>query len=175
MLPHFKSFVFFCNLVDILHAGPAAAATKIKIEIRRFLQLGKPNSLTALEKLLSSPVSAYLSGEWERYKGGLFGNKEYETCRAENSPWLPIQTRGELGLSNKGRAANNTSVIASSDVLSFVFYSNKLHAPRAAGQGPHPQEPQGGGLRLLLQVRIGCVASFPVPCHRSFKFRESKS
>jgi hypothetical protein len=37
MLPHIKSFVFFCNLVDILHTGPAAAATKIKIQILGFL------------------------------------------------------------------------------------------------------------------------------------------
>ena len=37
---------------------------------------------------------------------------------------MPIQTKGELGITNKGR------VIASSDVLSFVFFSNKLHAPQ---------------------------------------------
>jgi hypothetical protein len=42
MLPHVNDFVFFSNLVFILHAGPAAAATKIKIQIRCFLQLGKP-------------------------------------------------------------------------------------------------------------------------------------
>jgi hypothetical protein len=48
---------------------------------------------------------------------------------------------------------------------------------RAAGQGPHPQELHGrfgGGLRLLFQlkfqVRIGCVASFPVPFHSSLEF-----
>ncbi len=34
---HVKYFIFFCNLVDILHAGPAAAATRIKIQIRGFL------------------------------------------------------------------------------------------------------------------------------------------
>jgi hypothetical protein len=36
MLPHVKYFIFFCNLVNILHAGPAAAATKIKVHIRVF-------------------------------------------------------------------------------------------------------------------------------------------
>jgi hypothetical protein len=39
--PHVKYFVFFCNLVNILHAGPAAAATEIKIQIRGFLQMEK--------------------------------------------------------------------------------------------------------------------------------------
>ena len=123
-----KFFVFFCNLVNILHAGPAAAATKIKIQIRGFLQLGQVTALTALDKLFDCcRVSAFLSGKWERCDGGLYGNEEYETCRAEKSPWMPIQTRGELGLSNKGRAANKspqTAVIASSDVLRFVFHLN---------------------------------------------------
>jgi hypothetical protein len=126
--PHVKYFVLFCNLVNILHAGPAAAATEIKIQIRGFLQMGKNTMATALEKLFKCcRVSAFLSGKWERCEGGLYGNKEYEDCRAENSPWLPIQTRGEFGLSNKGRAANKspqTAVIASSDVLSFVFHLN---------------------------------------------------
>ncbi len=45
MPPHLKYFVFFCNLVNILHAGPAAAATKIKIWDGK---LGKPKSLTVL-------------------------------------------------------------------------------------------------------------------------------
>jgi hypothetical protein len=102
-LPDVKYFVFFCNLVNILHAGPAAEATKIKIQIRGFLQLGKTMKLTAvtaLEKLLKCcPVSAFLFGKWERCEGGLYGNEEYETCRAENSPWMPIQTRGEFGIS----------------------------------------------------------------------------
>ena len=39
--PDVKYFIFFCNLVNILHAGPAAAATKIKIQIRGFLPLGQ--------------------------------------------------------------------------------------------------------------------------------------
>ncbi len=87
--------------------------------------------LTALNKLLNFP--AFLSGKWVRCKGGLYGNEEYETCRAENSPWMPIQTRGEFGNSNKARAANKspqTAAIAFSDVLSFVFHLNKLHAPQ---------------------------------------------
>ena len=126
--PDVQYFIFFSNLVNILHAGPAAAATKIKIQIRGFLQLGQVTALTALEKLFKCcRVSAFLSGKWERCEGGLYGNKEYDDCRAENSPWLPIQTRGALGLSNKGRAANKspqTAVIASSDVLRFVFHLN---------------------------------------------------
>jgi hypothetical protein len=39
--PDVKYVIFFCNLVNILHAGPTAAATKIKIQIRGFLQLEK--------------------------------------------------------------------------------------------------------------------------------------
>ena len=126
--PDVKYFIFFCNLVNILHAGPAAAATKIKIQIRGFLQLGQVTALTVLEKLVKCcRVSAFLSGKWERCDGGLYGNEEYETCRAENSRWMPNQTRGELGISNKGRAANKspqTAVIACSDVLRFVFHLN---------------------------------------------------
>ena len=121
--PRVKYFVLFCNLVHILHAGPAAAATEIKIQIRGFLQMGKNTFASTLEKLFKCcRVSALLSGKWERCDGGLYGNKEYEDCRAENSPWLPIQTRGELGLSNKGRAATKspqTAVIASSEVQMY--------------------------------------------------------
>jgi hypothetical protein len=86
MLPHLKYFVFFCNIVNILHAGPAAAATKIKVQTRRFLQLGKYTALMALEQFLSSSasVNAFLSGEWEQCEGGLYGNEENDTCRAEN-------------------------------------------------------------------------------------------
>ena len=40
MLSIVKHFVFFCNLVNIMHAGPAAATT-VKIQIRDFLQVGK--------------------------------------------------------------------------------------------------------------------------------------
>jgi hypothetical protein len=111
-----------------LHAGPAAAATKVNIQIRGFLQLGKSTALTALDKLLECiPVSAFLSGKWDRCESGLYGNEEYETCRAETSPWMSIQTRGEFRNSNKGRAANKspqTAVIASSAVSSFVFHFN---------------------------------------------------
>jgi hypothetical protein len=145
--PDVKYFIFFCNLVivvNILHAGPAAAATKIKIQIRGFLQLGKSTLATALENLLKCfPISTFLSDKWERCKGGLYGNKEYETCRAENSPWMPVQTRGDFGNSNKGKAANKspqTAVIASSEsfrciVVCFPFELTS----RAAGQGPPPQ------------------------------------
>ena len=67
--PDVKYVIFFCNLVNILHAGPAAAATKIKIQIRGFLQLGKSTLATALEKLLKCfPVSAFLSGKWESHR-----------------------------------------------------------------------------------------------------------
>jgi hypothetical protein len=62
--------------------------------------LGKAMKLTALNKLLSFPMSAFLSGKWERCEGGLFGNKEYEKCRAASCPWVPILTRGEFGNSN---------------------------------------------------------------------------
>ncbi len=62
--PDVKYFIFFCNLVNILHAGPAAAATKIKIQIRGFLQLGQNIVATALDTLLMCfPVSAFLSGK----------------------------------------------------------------------------------------------------------------
>jgi hypothetical protein len=39
--PQVNFFLFFGNLVNILHAGPVSAATKITIQIRGFLQLGK--------------------------------------------------------------------------------------------------------------------------------------
>jgi hypothetical protein len=132
--PDVQYFIFFSNLVNILHAGPTAAATKVKIQIRGFLQLGQTTVATALDKLLMCyPVSAFLSGKWEPCNGGQYGNEEYETCQAEKSPWMPIQTLGEFGISNKGRAANKspqTTVIASSDVLSFIFHFIQLHAPQ---------------------------------------------
>jgi hypothetical protein len=117
--PNVKYFIFFCNLVNILHAGPAAAATKIQIQIRGFLQMGQNTVETTLAKLLKCcPVSESLSGKRDLCKGGLYGNDEYDTCRTENSTWMPIQTKGDLGITNKGR------LIASSDVLSFVFHLN---------------------------------------------------
>ena len=77
--PRVKYFVLFCNLVHILHAGPAAAATEIKIQIRGFLQMGKNTFASTLEKLFKCcRVSAFLSGNWERCEqceGGLYGIK----------------------------------------------------------------------------------------------------
>jgi hypothetical protein len=99
----------------------------VKTQIQGFLQLRKATALTALTKILSASVSAFLSGEWARCEGGLYGNEDYEACRAENSPWIPIQTTGDFGINKNGRAANKslqTSVISASDVLSFVFHLN---------------------------------------------------
>jgi hypothetical protein len=63
------STLSFSATLSILHAGPAAAATKIKIQIRGFLQTGKNTFATTLEKLLKCcPVSTFLSGKWERCK-----------------------------------------------------------------------------------------------------------
>ncbi len=119
-------FVFY-NLINILDSGADSNdAVKINIEFRGFLQRRRPRAVTALQISLS-PFAPDLSGYWERCVGGLFGNKEYETCRAASSPWMPILTRGEFSNSNKGRAAKEspqTAVIASSDVLSFVFHLN---------------------------------------------------
>jgi hypothetical protein len=151
-------FCNFCNLVNILRAGPAAPATTTKVQIRGFLQFRKStafSALTALEKLLSPSVSvtAFLSGEWEHCENGLYGNEEYDTCRAESSMWIPIRTTGDFGNSNKGRAANKnpqTAVIASSvdfrcTVVCFPFELT----PRAAGQGPHaPQSRFGASARV---------------------------
>ena len=113
MLNNIKYFVFFCNLVDILHVEPAA--TKVKIQIRGFLQIGKATTLTALEKLLSpsfSPVvSAFLSAKWERCPGGLCGNEEYEDCLHEKSPWMPIQSTGQFRENNRGRIQTKRLVI----------------------------------------------------------------
>jgi hypothetical protein len=128
-------FVVFCNLINILDSGADSNdAVKINIEFRGFLQVRKPRAVTALQKLLS-PFAPDLSGYWERCVGGLFGNHfkpgernfKLPPCRAASSPWMPIQSRGEIGSSNKGRAANKSpqpAVIASLDVLSFVFRLN---------------------------------------------------
>jgi hypothetical protein len=81
--------------------------------------MGKNTVATTLPKLLMCcPVSLFLSGKWDLCKGCLYENEENETCRAEKSPWMPIQTKGESGITNKGR------VIASSDVWSLVFHLN---------------------------------------------------
>ena len=82
--------------VNIQYAG-LAAATKVKIQIRGFLQIGKVTALTALEKLLSSYVSVNV------FKRGFFSRKvaalclcEKEIRRGENSPWLPVQITGNF-------------------------------------------------------------------------------
>ncbi len=48
-------FVMFCNFVDILDVALqlAPAASKVKIEIRGFLQMKRTIAITALEKLLT--------------------------------------------------------------------------------------------------------------------------
>ncbi len=78
--PDVEYFIFSCNLVNILHSGPAAAATKIKIQIRGFLQLEKTTvALTLYKLLMCCPVSAFLSGKWVHCKDGVYGNEEYKT------------------------------------------------------------------------------------------------
>ena len=57
-----KYFVVFCNLIHILDLGSDLKdEVTTKIEIRGFLQLGKPRAVTALQKLLS-PFVPDLSG-----------------------------------------------------------------------------------------------------------------
>jgi hypothetical protein len=106
-----KYFVSFCNLVNILHAGPAAA-TKVKIQIRGFLRLEKVTALTVLENLLLYLVCiCFSSRKVDRCQGDLFGNNEYELegCRREpeTSQRLLIQITGDLGSSNNSRAVWN--------------------------------------------------------------------
>ena len=48
-------FVIFCNLINILDVGPAA--TKVKFQIRCFLQMGNTKAKTALDKLLPPTLS----------------------------------------------------------------------------------------------------------------------
>ncbi len=56
-----SNFVIFCNLVDILDVAPAAS--KVKIEIRGFLQMKRTIAITALEKLQTPPaVSIFIQG-----------------------------------------------------------------------------------------------------------------
>jgi hypothetical protein len=147
--PHVKYFVFFCNLVNILHAGPTAAATKIKIQIWGFLQVGKLLSLTALDKLLKCfPVSAFLSGKWERCKGGLYGNEEYDICGAENSPRIPIQTRGEFGISKLAPSLYNA-------ICDFVCCDEAFACPAARIHGKMPLS-----LHSLILHQIGGMNHF---------------
>ncbi len=61
-------FVIFCNLVNVLDLAPAAAATKVKIQIWCFLQIKQAVAITALEELLPLPaVSNFLRGKWDLY------------------------------------------------------------------------------------------------------------
>jgi hypothetical protein len=145
MLPHVNYFVFFGNLVNTLHAGPAA--TQVKIQIQGFLQMRKATALTALIKMLSSPVSEL---EWARCEGCLCGDEEYKACRAENSPFISIQTTGDLGINkrqgSKQDPANSCDLCFRCVVVCFPFELT----PRAAGRSRAQQEGCfGGGLRLL--------------------------
>ena len=105
--PHVKYFVLFCNLVNILHAGPAAAATEIKIQIRGFLQMGKNTMASALVKLFDCcRVSAFLSGKWERCKGGLYGNQESDcegSAASSHESELPDTRTPRHNEQNRGR------------------------------------------------------------------------
>ena len=103
-------FVIFCNLFNILHDAPAE--TKVKIQIRGFLQLGKSKAKTGLDKLLSPTLSYFLAGQWDRCQGGLCGNKEYEDCLLEQSAWLAIQTTGIYRATNQGKCTKRRETAA---------------------------------------------------------------
>jgi hypothetical protein len=84
MLINFKHFEFFCNVVNILHVGPAA--TKVRIQIRGFLQVANATALTAPEKLLSSTISVSAFSFFPEGGSGVkaaYLNNEYEGCRRE--------------------------------------------------------------------------------------------
>ena len=121
-------FVIFCNLINILDVGPAA--TKVKIQIRGFLQMGNTKAKTALDKLLSPSLSQLLQGEWERCDGALSGNQEYADCLHTNSPWLPIQSTGVYRESNQAKCAKRrqltTAPVFSSDFLSTDFFKTNV-------------------------------------------------
>ena len=72
-------FVIFCNLFNILHDAPAE--TKVKIQIRGFLQLGKSKAKTGLDKLLSG------DGDDDRTAGRRF------TRIAYNQRWLSLEQK----------------------------------------------------------------------------------
>ena len=116
-------FVIFCNLVNFMHVAPAA--TKVKIQIRGFLQLGKAaKAKTGLDKLLSPTLSDFLAGQWDRCQGGLCGNIEYENCMREKSSWLAIQSTGIYRETNYGKGAKRiaTAQVIASDSLLVVFF-----------------------------------------------------
>ena len=120
-------FVIFCNLVNFMHVAPAA--TKVKIQIRGFLQLGKAaKAKTGLDKLLSPTLSYFLAGQWDRCQGGLCGNIEYENCMRDKSSWLAIQSTGIYRETNQGKCAKRiaTSQVITSDSLSVVFFKTNI-------------------------------------------------
>ena len=122
-------FVIFCNLFNILHVAPAA--TKVKIQIRGFLQLGKSKAKTGLDKLLSPTLSDFLAGQWDRCQGGLCGNIEYENCMREKSSWLAIQSTGIYRETNYGKGAKRREKAAAAaviyyDLLSIVFFKTNV-------------------------------------------------
>jgi hypothetical protein len=108
MLINVTYFVSFCNLVSILHVGPAAA-TKVKIQIRGFLRLEKVTALTMLENLLLYLVCiCFSSRKVDRCQGDLFGNNEYELegCRREPET-SQRQITGDFGSNNNSRTVWN--------------------------------------------------------------------
>ena len=104
-------FVIFCNLVNFMHVAPAA--TKVKLQIRGFLQLGTDaKAKTGLDKLMTPALSYFLAGEWDRCHGGLCGNIEYESCMCAEGSWLAIQTTGIYGETNHGKCARKRETAA---------------------------------------------------------------
>ncbi len=122
-------FFLFCNLVNILHADPAAAATKAKIQIMGFLQWGKATAVAASKNGCASPCRLFFPENGSVVKAACLESRSTKLAglRIVRGCQSRVQTGGEFGKSNKGRAANKspqTAVIASSDVLSFVFPLN---------------------------------------------------
>ncbi len=73
-----SNFVIFCSLIGLMDVAPAA--TKVKIQIRVFLQVKQAIAITALEKLLALPaVSRFLRGKWDWCDVGGLSTHIYKT------------------------------------------------------------------------------------------------
>ena len=111
-------FVIFCDLVSVLHtmSGPDPDPDpdnplKVKIQVRGFLQCPKTIAITKLRQCLPT-VADYISGKWERCKGGLAINQLYKDCMrpADSCPWIPLHHTGKFGEKTNSRKSRRLAL-----------------------------------------------------------------
>ena len=125
----FTRFVIFCNLVSVLHPNPDRTndPSKVKIQVRGFLQCRTTIAITKLRNVKSLPtVAVFITGKWERCNGELARNQLYKDCMrpANSGPWMTLHQTGNLGSRNNTRKKRRTTEVIFEIYLSTVIGSH---------------------------------------------------